>query len=95
MNKILIALFLSVVSTSYAATSANTNAERPTESKSENPQVQKHQKRIDNNNQKTISEIARKTTSKDKRMHIKDELTDINENEPADAVEKKSTSPIK
>ena len=89
MYKLLIALLLSIASTSYAAT-ANDGS-----SAASNPdsQVQKQQNKIEKNNKKTNSEKARQTKSKDKGMHIKDEVTDTIQNEPADAVEIKSPSP--
>lgn len=97
MNKLLTALVFSIVlpiaSTSFAADAANNNDETLVNGSSDNPQVQKQQKRIDQNGKKTSSQKARKTKSKDKGMHIKDEVTDTIQNEPADAMEIKSPSP--
>lgn len=92
MNKLLLALILSVASTSYAATDA-TDSDHSSVNKSENPVVQKQQNIINKNNKKSSAEKARITKSKDKGMHIKDEITDTNQNEPADPVEIKSPSP--
>ena len=92
MNKLLIALLFSSLSTAYAVTD---NPESNSAANQENTQVQKQQNKIDKNNKKTSSQKARETKSKEKGMHIKDEVTDTNDNEPADAVEIKSPAPTK
>ena len=81
-------LSLSIASSSYAANDNDSTARD-----SKNTQVQKQQNLIDKNSKKSSSENARKTKSKDKGMHIKDEVTDTIQNQPADAIEKKSPSP--
>ena len=88
MNNLLMALILSIASSSYAA-----NDKDSALNKSENTQVHKQQNLIDKNSNKSSSENARKTKSRDKGMHIKDEITDTTQNKPADAVEKKSPPP--
>lgn len=81
-------LSLSIASSSYAANDKDSAARN-----SENTQVQNQQNLIDKNNKKSSSEKAHTTKSKDKGMHIKDEVTDTTQNKPADAIEKKSPSP--
>ena len=88
MNNLLMALILSIASSSYAA-----NDKDSALNKSENTQVHKQQNLIDKNYKESSLENARKTKSKDKGMHIKDEITDTTQNKPAGAVEKKSPPP--
>ena len=91
MSKLIIALIFSIASTSYAATVEN--KEGRSVKNSENPQIQKQQNQVDKDSNKTSSVKARETKSKDKGMHIKDEVTDLKQNEPRDAVETKSSGP--
>ena len=81
MSKLLIALIFSIASTSYAVTVEN--KEDSSVSNSETSQVQKQHNRI-NKNKKISPEKARETKSKDKGMHIKDDVTHIKQNEPED-----------
>ncbi|MES2662008.1 MAG: hypothetical protein V4629_01775 [Pseudomonadota bacterium] len=93
MKKILMGLLVLILSSSYSAFSANYENDASPSNKSRSSQVQKHKNTIEKNNQKSNSEKARKTKSKEKSMHTKDELTDTNQNEPADAMEIKSPTP--
>lgn len=92
MSKLLIALIFSIASTSYAA--AVENKEDSSVSNSENSQVQNQHNRINKNNKKMSPEKAGETKSKDKGMHIKDEVTHIKQNEPEDVEIKSPGSKI-
>lgn len=85
MNKLIIALLLSISSVSYAADSGIQNDDKSTVSNSYDPQVKEQKDLVNKNKNKSKAENAKRIKSKDKGMHIKDDVTDTKQNEPGDA----------
>lgn len=102
MNKLLLTAFslttsLLITTTSAADNDKNLVDERPAAPQSQTQQedVNKDSSKKSTNKANTKKSTYQKTKSKDKGMHIKDDVTSTVDNEPVDAVETKSPSPNK